>query len=145
MRFVLALALLCATSAGASPQSDWRPKHTVFCSDGIFDWDSGQSLYDFVILERAEDDFIISYLGIPHPSFEDRQYDHLWLKISGHFSSSLHKRGAEKTYRLNIRIKDEPARIGVLQVDAKGNYQFNVTPPLNRETTKTGLCWDSLR
>ena len=99
---------------------------------------------DFVILERAEDDFIISYLGIPHPSFEDRQYDHLWLKISGHFSSSLQKRGAENLSPEHTH-QDEPARVGVLQVDAKGNYQFNETPPLNRETTKAGLCWDSLR
>ena len=145
MRLLIAFMLFLAGPALAAPQTDWRPKHTVFCSDGIFDWDSGQSLYDFVILERSENDFIVSYLGIPHPSFEERQYNHLWLKMSGQFSSSLQRRGKEKTYRLNIRIDEQPDRVGVLQVDAQGNYQFEVTPPLKRETTKAGLCWDSLR
>ena len=76
-----------ASTARASDVG-WRPSQTMYCSDGEFDWDSGQSLYDFVIQTDAKDDFIVSYLGIPHPSFETRDFFHIWLKMRGQFSSA---------------------------------------------------------
>lgn len=143
-RFLTIITLLLLSPAWAVQPTDWRPTHTIFCSDGIFDWDSGQSLYDFVILERGEDDFIISYLGIPHPSFEQRSFHHLWMKMQGRFSASLQRTGKVKTYRLDIQLDNEPGRIGELTIQANGDYRFSVTPPLARETTRAGLCWDSL-
>jgi hypothetical protein len=143
-RFLTLITLMVATPALAIQPSDWRPTHTIFCSDGIFDRDSGQSLYDFVILERGENDFIVSYLGISHPSFEERPYNHLWLKMAGRFSASLQRTGKVKTYRLKLQLDNEPARIGELAIQANGKYRFKVTPPLARETTNAGLCWDSL-
>lgn len=123
----------------------WRPTQTMYCSDGEFDWDSGQSLYDFVILTRAPGDFLISYLGIPHPSFERRQYSHLWMKMVGHYSSSLETRGDERIYRLKLEVDNQPSRIGELTIGAGGKYTFTMTPPLSRPVTSAGLCWDSLK
>lgn len=123
----------------------WRPTQTMYCSDGEFDWDSGQSLYDFVILTRAPGDFLISYLGIPHPSFERRQYSHLWMKMVGHYSSSLETRGEERIYRLKLEVDNEPSRIGELTIAANDKYTFTMTPPLSRAVTSAGLCWDSLK
>ena len=77
-----------ASTARAS-DAGWRPSQTMYCSDGEFDWDSGQSLYDFVIQTDAKNDFIVSYLGIPHPSFETRNFFHIWLNMRGQFSSAF--------------------------------------------------------
>jgi len=123
----------------------WRPTQTMYCSDGEFDWDSGQSLYDFVILTRAPGDFLISYLGIPHPSFERRQYSHLWMKMVGHYSSSLETRGDERIYRLKLEVDNQPSRIGELTIGAGGKYTFTMTPPWSRPGTRAGHCWDSLK
>ena len=77
---LLAAFMLAPVSALArADDPDWRPKNVMYCSDGEFDWDSGQSLYDFVILTRGPGDFIVSYLGIPHPRFEERPFQHLWM------------------------------------------------------------------
>lgn len=122
----------------------FRPDRVVFCSDGEFDWESGQSLYDFVILERDDNKFIISYLGIPHPSFETRDFFHAWLKIRGQFSASLTQQGKTKTYRMKMNMEGAPKRVGTLTIGSNDKYRFTVTPPLDREVTKAGLCWDSL-
>jgi hypothetical protein len=148
---LLALLMLSpmATLAQSNPASQadagWRPTSTMYCSDGEFDWDSGQSLYDFVILKRAPGDFLISYQGIPHPSFERRQYSHLWIKMVGHFSSSLETRGEVRIYRLKLELENEPARIGELTIAANDKYTFTMTPPLKKPVTSAGLCWDSLK
>lgn len=128
-----------------SADAGWRPTKTMYCSDGEFDWDSGQSLYDFVILTRAPDDFLISYQGIPHPSFERRHYSHLWIKLIGHFSSSFEARGDERVYRLKLELDKEPVRIGELVIAANDKYTFTMTPPLKKPVTSAGLCWDSLK
>ena len=146
--FILSLLALLFIPAAASAQGDdpnWRPNKVMYCSDGEFDWDSGQSLYDFVILTRAPDDFIVSYLGIPHPSFEKRDFKHLWLKMVGKFSSSYSENTGVRTYRLELDLENEPLRVGELVIGLDDNYSFSVTPPLSRMTTKAGLCWDSLK
>ena len=136
---ILALALpVRAADVG------WRPEQTIYCSDGAFDWDSGQSLYDFVIQTSAENDFIVSYLGIPHPSFETRDFFHIWLKIRGQFSSVFAQEARARVYTLQFNLENEPPRTGTLTIAPDDTYKFSMTPPLNRETTKSGLCWASL-
>ena len=71
--------------AQALAQVPFNADKVTFCSDGEFDWHSGQSLYDFVILSREDGQFLISYLGIPHPSFEKRFFDNAWIKMKGEF------------------------------------------------------------
>ena len=122
----------------------WRPSQTMYCSDGEFDWDSGQSLYDFVIQTDAKDDFIVSYLGIPHPSFEPRDFFHVWLKMRGQFSSAFAREARARIYTLQFNLESEPPRSGTLTIAPDNTYRFLMTPPLNRDTTKTGLCWASL-
>lgn len=128
-----------------SDDPDWRPTKIMYCSDGEFDWDSGQSLYDFVILTRAPGDFIISYLGIPHPSFEKREFQHLWMKMVGQFSSAYAQTATERIYTLTIALDNQPQRVGKLTIGADDYYTFTMTPPLPRPVTKAGLCWDSLK
>jgi len=132
-----------ASTARASDAS-WRPSQTMYCSDGEFDWDSGQSLYDFVIQTDAKDDFIISYLGIPHPSFETRDFFHIWLKMRGQFSSTFAQEARVRIYTLQFNLENEPPRSGTLTIAPDDTYKFSITPPLNRDTTKSGLCWASL-
>ena len=140
-------ASLCAPVAVLAKADDpnWRPKKVMYCSDGEFDWDSGQSLYDFVILTRGPDDFIVSYLGIPHPSFEKRPFQHLWMKIVGVFSSSFEATGDNRTYTLNLELENEPVRTAKLVIGSDDKYKFTMQPPLSRPITTAGLCWDSLR
>lgn len=141
-----AACLLAPMSAFAKADDpNWRPDKVMYCSDGEFDWDSGQSLYDFVILTRGPDDFIISYLGIPHPSFEERSFQHLWMKMVGVFSSSYKKTGDIRTYTLKLALENEPVRTGTLVIGSDDNYTFTMQPPMSRPTTTAGLCWDSLR
>ena len=118
----------------------WRPNQTMYCSDGEFDWDSGQSLYDFVIQTRAPDDFIVSYLGIPHPSFETRDFFHIWMKMRGQFSSAFAQKERTRVYALQFNLENEPPRTGTLTIAADDTYKFSMTPPLDRDTTKSGLC-----
>lgn len=146
--FLLPILLSFGFSAAAQERADdpnWRAEKIMYCSDGEFDWDSGQSLYDFVILTRAPDDFIVSYLGIPHPSFERRDFRHLWMKMVGNFTSSFEQKGEERIYTLRLALDDEPVRTGSLVIGADDYYKFTMTPPLPRLTTTAGLCWDSLK
>jgi len=126
----------------------FRAEKVVFCSDGEFDWDSGQSLYDFVILLRQDGRILISYLGIPHPNFEQRQFDNAWIKMKGRFSServAVGEKSPAGVYRLRIALENKTPHIGTLRINETGNYTFNVEPPLDREyVTPAGLCWDSL-
>lgn len=144
--FALLVASGFATQAVAKADDpNWRPNKVMYCSDGEFDWDSGQSLYDFVILTRGPGDFIVSYLGIPHPSFEKRDFQHLWLKMVGKFSSSFAKDESSRTYTLLLELENEPARTAKLVIGADDYYTFSMDPPLSRPITQAGLCWDSLR
>lgn len=145
--FFLAVSLMVLPHAAMAKGDDpnWRPNKVMYCSDGEFDWDSGQSLYDFVILTRGPGDFIVSYLGIPHPSFEKRDFQHLWLKMVGKFSSSYAEKGEARIYTLNLELENEPMRKAELVIGADDYYSFSMTPSLPRPITKTGLCWDSLR
>ena len=142
MSATISAAVLTSTAGAADV--GWRPKTTMFCSDGEFDWDSGQSLYDFVIQSRAPDDFIISYLGIPHPSFEERDFFHVWMKMRGTFSASFAQADAVRTYQLQLNLENQPPRTGTLTIAADDTYTFVLTPPLDRDTTISGLCWASL-
>ncbi len=140
---ILASTVLMTTAYAGS--AGWRPTHITYCSDGAFDWDSGQSLYDFVILKRAPNDFIVSYLGISHPSFEQRRHENPWLKLSGVFSSSLAIENNRRIYTLHLNLDNEPKRIARLEIRGDNVYQFRIEPPLKRATTHTGLCWESLK
>ena len=131
-------------SEARAAEANWRPTQTMYCSDGEFDWDSGQSLYDFVIQTNAEDDFIVSYLGIPHPSFETRDFFHIWLKMRGQFASVFTQEARARVYTLQFNLENEPPRSGTLTIAPDDTYKFSMTPPLDRETTKSGLCWASL-
>lgn len=142
---LVALFMPVQKAAARADDPNWRPTKIMYCSDGDFDWDSGQSLYDFVILTRAPGDFIISYLGIPHPSFEKRDYQHLWIKMVGQFSSAYEQTATERIYTLTIALENQPERIGKLVIGADDYYKFSVTPPLPRPITTAGLCWDSLK
>ena len=132
-----------ASPAGV-PGCRLAAQQTMYCSDGEFDWDSGQSLYDFVIQTSAENDFIVSYLGIPHPSFETRDFFHIWLKMRGQFSSVFAQEPRARVYTLQFNLENEPPRTGTLTIAPDDTYKFSMTPPLNRDTTKSGLCWASL-
>lgn len=145
LRQFILLGLLATAPALAAP-SPWQPEKVTFCSDGEFDWNSGQSLYDFVLLSRADGSFLISYLGVPHPSFEKRQFDNAWIKLKGQFSAKRLAKGVGQTaeYHLSMALASGRTHTGILQIDAAGNYTYRVTPAWGRETTKAGLCWDSL-
>ena len=148
---LLVAAVFWNLSAAAAKKPDinpFRAEKVVFCSDGEFDWNSGQSLYDFVILSRQDGRFLISYLGIPHPSFEIREFDNAWIKMKGRFSSerlAIGQQSPAGVYQLNLALENQPARIGTLRINETGNYKFTVEPPLAMEyVTPAGLCWDSL-
>ena len=144
----LVIAALLFVPASVNAKADdpnWRPKNVMYCSDGEFDWDSGQSLYDFVILTRGPDDFIVSYLGIPHPSFEERPFKHLWMKMIGVFSSSYQETADTRTYTLKLALENEPVREAKLVIGSDDYYKFTMEPSLSRPITKSGLCWDSLK
>ena len=146
--------LLLSAAAFAAPHawaqaSVFNADKVTFCSDGEFDWNSGQSLYDFVILSREDGQFLISYLGIPHPSFEKRFFDNTWIKIKGVFYARKEAGdifdSLETQYVLSLDLEGQPKREGRLSIDATGQYKFSLQPPLNMEyVTATGLCWDSL-
>lgn len=147
--------LLAASVFGlaAFPASAWaqasvfNADKVVFCSDGEFDWVSGQSLYDFVILSKDDGSFLISYLGIPHPSFEKRPFDNAWMKMKGDFSvKRLTAQNASPAhYQLLLDIDGSALHKGDLKIDESGNYSYRVEPPLALEyVTSKGLCWDSL-
>lgn len=146
--------LLLSAAAFAAPHawaqaSVFNANKVTFCSDGEFDWNSGQSLYDFVILSREDGQFLISYLGIPHPSFEKRFFDNAWIKIKGAFYARKEAGdifdSLETQYVLSLDLEGQPKREGRLSIDATGQYKFSLQPPLNMEyVTATGLCWDSL-
>lgn len=143
---IIAASLLAPIHALArADDPNWRPEKVMYCSDGEFDWDSGQSLYDFVILTRGPDDFIVSYLGIPHPSFEERSFQHLWMKMIGVFSSSYAETADSRIYTLKLALENEPVRTAKLVIGADDYYKFTMQPPLSRPITQSGLCWDSLR
>ncbi|MAK11565.1 MAG: hypothetical protein CBC43_006675 [Rhizobiales bacterium TMED83] len=150
LAFIFCVALAACASLmplGSSVQgadAGWRPNQTMYCSDGEFDWDSGQSLYDFVIQSRAQDDFIVSYLGIPHPSFETRDFFHIWMKMRGKFSSAYARQGNERIYTLQFNLDNEQPRTGTLTIAPDDTYKFSMNPPLARDTTTSGLCWASL-
>ncbi|MGB1107806.1 MAG: hypothetical protein ACPG2A_03990 [Parvibaculales bacterium] len=146
--------LLLTAAAFAAPHawaqaSVFNADKVTFCSDGEFDWNSGQSLYDFVILSREDGQFLISYLGIPHPGFEKRFFDNAWIKMKGLFYARKEAGdifdSLEMEYVLSLDLEGQPKREGRLTIDATGQYKFSLQPPLNVEyVTATGLCWDSL-
>ena len=146
--------LLLSAAAFAAPHawaqaSVFNADKVTFCSDGEFDWNSGQSLYDFVILSREDGQFLISYLGIPHPGFEKRFFDNAWIKMKGLFYARKEAGdifdSLETQYVLSLDLEGQPKREGRLSIDATGQYKFSLQPPLNMEyVTATGLCWDSL-
>jgi len=145
---ILMLSFFVAPSALAQA-SVFNADKVTFCSDGVFDWNSGQSLYDFVILSREDGDFLISFLGIPHPSFETREFDNAWIKMKGQFSARKTSgdifQSLDLGYELSIDLEGQPARRAKLKVDKTGAYTFNVEPALVFEgVTTKGLCWDSL-
>ena len=112
-------------STARAGDAGWRPSQTMYCSDGEFDWDSGQSLYDFVIQTDANDDFIVSYLGIPHPSFETRDFFHIWLKMRGQFSSAFAQEARVRIYTLQFNLENEPPRSGTLTIASDDTYKFH--------------------
>lgn len=147
-------ATLLVVSAFVAPHalaqaSVFNADKVTFCSDGEFDWNSGQSLYDFVVLSREDGQFLISYLGIPHPSFEKRFFDNAWIKIKGEFYARKEAgdifESLNTKYVLSLDLEGEPKREGVLTIDETGTYKFDLQPPMAMEyVTSTGLCWDSL-
>jgi hypothetical protein len=143
LRVITLISLMFSPAAMAAP-GEFRPDKIVYCSDGEFDWDSGQSLYDFVILKKDNGDFLISYLSIPHPSYEQRNYDHPWIKIKGKFSVERLNEESRKGYRLLLDIEGQEPRRGDLVIAADDSYSYTITPPMPFSTTKSGLCWDSL-
>ncbi|MDG1008221.1 MAG: hypothetical protein P8P44_08400 [Alphaproteobacteria bacterium] len=137
------------TPTALAQASVFNADKVTFCSDGEFDWNSGQSLYDFVILSRRDGDFLISFLGIPHPSFEERAFDNAWIKMKGRFSARKVNgdifQNLDLDYELSLDVEGQPPRIAKLSVDKTGAYTFNVEPALVLEgITEKGLCWDSL-
>ena len=152
-RFLKALALL-ALSVFLAPHafaqaSVFNADKVTFCSDGEFDWNSGQSLYDFVLLSRKDGQFLISYLGIPHPNFEKRLFDNAWIKMKGEFYARKEAgdifESLDTKYVLSLNLDGQPKREGVLTIDETGTYKFDLQPPMALEyVTSTGLCWDSL-
>ncbi len=153
-RTILPVAALLVLSAFVAPKAQAQASvfdadKVTFCSDGEFDWYSGQSLYDFVLLSREDDTFLVSFLGIPHPSFEKRFFDNAWIKMKGHFSARQVSgdifQSLENKYILSLEVEGQPLREAVLNIDDKGTYTFNVEPALEIEgITTSGLCWDSL-
>ncbi len=144
---LLAGALALAPLSAMSQASVFDADKVVFCSDGEFDWVSGQSLYDFVLLSRDDGTFLISYLGIPHPSFEKRKFDNAWMKMKGYFyAERLTAQDAKPSrYELTLDVEGPIVHKGRLNIDEKGNYTYKVEPPLSLEyVTSKGLCWDSL-
>lgn len=145
---VFALTLSAFVAPGAMAQASvFNADKVTFCSDGEFDWVSGQSLYDFVLLSKDDGSFLISYLGIPHPSFEKRKFDNAWMKMKGHFSAKrvTAQNAKPARYELTLDVDGPVAHQGVLNIDEKGNYTYQVTPALPLEyVTSKGLCWDSL-
>lgn len=146
---VMLLLSVFVTPTALAQASVFNADKVTFCSDGEFDWNSGQSLYDFVILSRRDGDFLISFLGIPYPSFEERAFDNAWIKMKGRFSASKVSgdifQNLDLDYELSLDVEGQPPRTAKLSVDKTGAYTFNVEPALVLEgiTTK-GLCWDSL-
>ena len=152
-QYIKTIALLVfsafVTPHALAQASVFNSDKVTFCSDGEFDWNSGQSLYDFVILSREDGTFLISYLGIPHPSFEKRFFDNAWIKIKGEFYARQEAgnifEGLATKYVLSLNLQGQPQREGALTIDETGTYQFTLEPAMNMEyVTKTGLCWDSL-
>lgn len=141
---LLSLFLLLHSPAVFAAPGDFRPDNIVYCSDGEFDWDSGQSLYDFVILLQDDGDFLISYLGIPHTSYEVRDFNHFWIKIKGKFSAERLATQTRSGYRLFFNVEGEEPRLGDLVIAEDGLYSYTITPALPFATTTSGLCWDSL-
>lgn len=144
---LIAGALSLAPVVALGQASVFNADKVTFCSDGEFDWVSGQSLYDFVLLSRDDGTFLISYLGIPHPSFENRKFDNAWMKMKGHFSAKrLTAQNADAPhYELILDVEGPTVHKGDLKIDEKGNYTYRVEPALPLEyVTSTGLCWDSL-
>jgi hypothetical protein len=146
---VMLLLSVFVTPTALAQASVFNADKVTFCSDGEFDWNSGQSLYDFVILSRRDGDFLISFLGIPYPSFEERAFDNAWIKMKGRFSARKVSgdifQNLDLDYELSLDVEGQPPRTAKLSVDKTGAYTFNVEPALVLEgiTTK-GLCWDSL-
>ena len=140
-------ALLMLPSGALAQAKVFDADNVMFCSDGEFDWISGQSLYDFVILTKDDGRFLISYLGIPHPGFETRSFNNAWMKTKGRFSAKREapeQKGAAH-YQLVLDIDGSGVHQGDLKIDEKGNYTYRVTPQLPLEyVTSKGLCWDSL-
>lgn len=153
-RTILPVAALLVLSSFVAPKAQAQASvfdadKVTFCSDGEFDWYSGQSLYDFVLLSREDGTFLVSFLGIPHPSFEKRFFDNAWIKMKGHFSANQVSgdifQSLENKYILSLEVEGQPLREAVLNIDDKGTYTFNVEPALEIEgITTSGLCWDSL-
>lgn len=142
-----AAAAMALPSAALAQASVFDADKVMFCSDGEFDWVSGQSLYDFVILTKDDGRFLISYLGIPHPSFEKRKFDNAWMKVKGRFSANRLKptNNIKAHYQLVLQIEGSAVHKGDLKIDDTGNYSYRVDPPLALEyVTSKGLCWDSL-
>lgn len=143
-------ACLSLFAYGAHAQAKFfEAEDVVFCSDGEFDWVSGQSLYDFIILSRPDGRFLISYLGIPHPSFEQREFNNAWMKVKGQFSakrlSGVGRASQSSTYQMVLNLAGGDRHVGTLKVDKTGKYSFAVDPPLPLDyVTSSGLCWDSL-
>lgn len=152
-RFLKAVALhifLAFLAPHAFAQASvFNADKVTFCSDGEFDWNSGQSLYDFVLLSREDGQFLISYLGIPHPNFEKRLFDNAWIKMKGEFYARKEAgdifESLDTKYVLSLDLDGQPKREGVLTIDETGTYKFDLQPPMAMEyVTSTGLCWDSL-
>jgi hypothetical protein len=146
---VMLLLSVFVTPTALAQASVFNADKVTFCSDGEFDWNSGQSLYDFVILSRRDGDFLISFLGIPYPSFEERAFDNAWIKMKGRFSARKASgdifQNLDLDYELSLDVEGQPPRIAKLSVDKTGAYTFNVEPALVLEgITEKGLCWDSL-
>lgn len=143
-------AFFTLAAQGAHAQAKvFNAEDVVFCSDGEFDWESGQSLYDFVILSRPDGRFLISYLGIPHPSFEQREFNNAWMKVKGQFSakrlSGTARAMQSSTYQMVLDIIGSDRHVATLKIDKTGKYSFAVAPPLPLDyVTSSGLCWDSL-
>ena len=155
LRRVIKTTALLFVSAFVAPYalaqaSVFNADKVTFCSDGEFDWNSGQSLYDFVVLSREDGKFLISYLGIPHPNFEKRYFDNAWIKMKGEFYARKEAgdifKSLETKYVLSLDLEGQPQREGVLTIDESGIYTFDLQPAIAMDyVTSSGLCWDSLR
>ena len=64
--------------------------------------------------------------------------------MRGKFSSAFAQEEPERIYTLRFNLENEPPRLGTLTIAPDDTYKFSMTPPLNLDTTKSGLCWASL-